>query len=236
MKWSEKEESELIRLRQANVPYREKIKYAIFKDRTQDALRNKMLELRNREKLVSLDQECIGVFDIETSDLNADVGYMLGWAVYYPHEDRVVSDIITKKDITNYTLDKRICKSLLKEFKNIDILMGYFSTRFDIPYFRTRCLMNGLKGFPGYGTMRHIDCFYFARGKVKTRRKSMGIVAEALGLQEKTHEPLPVWNKARLGDGKSLAKLRSYNENDVIVTWQIYNELLKYGKYTSKSI
>jgi len=234
MKWTKKEEDLLITLRGANVPYRDKIKH--FEGKTQDALRNKMNQLRNREKVETLDDELIGVFDIETSDLKADVGYMLGWAVYYPHEDRVVSDIITKKEVTNLTLDKRVCKSLLKEFQNIDILMGYYSTKFDIPFFRTRCLMNGLKNFPGYGTMRHIDCFYFARGKVATRRKAMGVIAEALGLQEKTHEPLPVWNKARLGDAKSLAKLRSYNENDVIVCWQIYKELLKYGKYTAKSI
>jgi len=238
VKWTKKELA-LLRKQRFEKPY---TPYAKCPDefleicgtvRTQDAIRFKSYEVRNEDKLTTLKDERIAVFDIETSDLKADVGYMLGWAVYYPHEDRVVSDIITKKDIVNFSLDKRICKSLVKEIEGTDILMGYYSTRFDIPYFRTRCLMNNVKGFPEYGSMRHIDCYYFARGKVATRRKSMGIVAEALGLQEKTHEPLPVWNKARLGDGKSLAKLRSYNENDVIVT---YNELLKYGKYTAKSI
>ena len=239
MNWSKEEVELLIQLRQSNVPYREKVKIwearSSFPRRTQDALRNKMNAIRNEDKIATMEQEKIGVFDIETSNLKADVGYMLSWAIYYPNEDRVVSDVITKRDVSTFNLDKRICKSILKELKDISLLVGFYSTRFDIPYLRTRCLMNGLD-FPGYGSMRHIDVYYAARGKVATRRKSLGMIAEALGLDEKTHEPLPVWNKARLGDKEALAKLVAYNENDCIVTWQVYKALQKYGRYSSKSI
>ena len=231
--WTKKEENLLITLRRANVPYRDKLQH--FEGRTQDALRNKMLEIRNRERLESLHEERVSVFDIETSNLKADVWYMLSWAMYYPNEDRMVSDVITKRDVTSLRLDKRICKTLVNEIEGLDLLLGFYSTRFDIPYVRTRSLMNG-GSFPGYGTLRHIDVFYAARGKVATRRKSLGIIAEALGLQEKTHEPLAVWNKARLGDKEALAKLLAYNENDCIITWKVYQALLKYGKYASKSI
>ena len=233
MRWSKAEEDLLITLRSAGVSYMNKLPH--FPGRTQDGLRNKMEQIRNKLRMDDLPNQVIGVVDIETSNLKADVGYMLSWAMYYPNEDRMVSDVIAKRDITSLRLDKRICKSLLKELDNVGLLIGYYSTRFDIPYMRTRCLMNGLT-FPGYGSMRHIDCFYAARGKVATRRKSLGVIAEALGLQEKTHEPLAVWNKARLGDKESLDKLLVYNENDCIVTWKVYNELKKYGKYTSKSI
>jgi len=233
MKWTKKEEDLLITLRRANVPYRDKVRH--FDGKTQDSLRNKMYEIRNREKMADLAKEKIGVFDLETSNLKADVGYMLSWAIYYPNEDRTVSDVITKRDITTLNRDKRICKSILKELEDITLLVGFYSTKFDIPYLRTRCLMNGLD-FPGYGSMRHIDVFYAARGKVATRRKSLGVIAEALGLDEKTHEPLGVWNDARLGDKESLAKLLAYNENDCKVTWQVYQALLKYGRYASKSI
>jgi len=233
MKWSQAEEDLLITLRKANVPYLEKVKH--FPGRTPDGLRNKMQEIRDRTKKETLKDEIIGVFDIETSNLKADVGYMLSWAMYYPNEDRIVSDVITKRDVGSFNLDKRICKTLVKELEKLDLLLGFYSTRFDIPYVRTRCLMNGLD-FPGYGSLRHIDVYYAARGKVATRRKSLGIIAEALGLDEKTHEPLPIWNKARLGDKESLAKLLAYNENDCKVTWNVYKTLLKYGKYSSKSI
>jgi uncharacterized protein YprB with RNaseH-like and TPR domain len=233
MKWSQAEEDLLIDLRQAGVPYAKKLKH--FPGRTQDGLRCKMDAIRNGWRIDDLPNQIIGVFDIETSNLKADVGYMLSWAVYYPNEDRIASDVITKRDISTFNLDKRICKSFLKELDNIQLLIGFYSTKFDIPYTRTRCLMNGLD-YPGYGTIRHIDCFYAARGKVATRRKSLGVIAEALGLDEKTHEPIAIWNLARLGDKKSLAKLLAYNENDCKITWNVYNELKKYGKYTSKSI
>lgn len=233
MKWSSKEDDLLITLRGANVKYKDKLPH--FPGRTQDALRNRMNYIRNLDKSAQLEEEVIGVFDIETSNLKADVGYMLSWAMYYPNEDRMVSDVITKRDVSTFSLDKRICKTLVKELENLTLLLGFYSTKFDIPYARTRCLMNGLD-FPGYGTLRHLDVFYAARGKVATRRKSLGIIAEALGLDEKTHEPLPVWNKARLGDKEALAKLLAYNENDCRITWAVYEALQKYGKYSSKSI
>ena len=233
MKWSKAEDELLITLREAGVQYRNKLPH--FPGRSQDALRNRMGFLRNAERLDDLDNQIIGVFDIETTDLKADIGFMMSWAVYYPNEDRVVSDVIKKREVSNLSFDKRICKSLRKEFDNIDLLIGYYSTKFDIPYVRTRCLMNGVS-FPEYGTIRHTDCFYAARGKVATSRKSLGVIAEALGVDDKTHEPKSVWRKARYGHEESLAKLLAYNENDCKVTWQVYNELKKYGKYTSKSI
>ncbi len=233
MKWSKAEEDLLITLRSSGVSYVNKLPH--FPGRTQDGLRNKMDAIRNKNRMDDLPNQIIGVLDIETSDLKADVGYMLSWAMYYPNEDRVTSDVITKRDITSMRLDKRICKTLVKELDGIELMIGYYSTKFDVPYMRTRCLMNGLS-FPEYGSIRHIDCFYAARGKVATRRKSLGIIAEALGLDGKTHEPLEVWRKAKLGDKDSLNKILEYNINDVIITWDVYNELKKYGKYVSKSI
>jgi uncharacterized protein YprB with RNaseH-like and TPR domain len=233
LKWSKAEEDLLITLRKAGVPYIEKVKY--FPGRTPDSLRNKMEALRDRSRKEGMEEEVIGVFDIETSDLKADVGYMMSWAMYYPHEDRMVSDVIRKSDISSFRLDQRICRSFVRELEKIDLLLGFYSTRFDIPYTRTRCLMNGVD-YPGYGALRHIDVYYCARGKVATRRKALGVIAEALGLEEKTHEPLEVWNKARLGDREALEKLLAYNENDCRVTWAVYTALLKYGKYSSKSI
>lgn len=241
MKWS-KEEIALLRKQRFEKPYTpyakcpDEFRDILGTSRSQDAIRFKSWELRNTEKMAEMKDEVVAVYDIETTDWHADAGFMLGWAVYYPNTEQTKSDFITKKEMFDYKFDKRICQSLLKEFENIDLLIGYYSTGFDNPFFRTRCLINGLK-FPVYGSMRHHDCFYMARGKVKTRKKSLGVIAEALGMDaQKTHESISVWNLAKYGHPKSLAKIRAYNINDVIVTWQMYNELLKYGKYVPKSI
>ena len=239
-KWTKKEIDLLLRYRPLD-PSLKKTGYKalvpLFPDRTQDALRFKWWELNNEYKLENaMESERIGVIDIETTDLKADVGFMLGWAMYYPQEGKTVSAYITKKEMFDYKFDKRICKKLLEELKNVDVLITYFGTRFDIPFSRTRCLINGV-GFPRYAEIRHIDCYYFARGKVATRRKSLGVIAEALGLDaQKTHESISVWNVAKYGKPNALKKIRNYNINDVIVTWDVYNELKKYGKYVPKSI
>jgi uncharacterized protein YprB with RNaseH-like and TPR domain len=233
MKWSKLEEDLLITLRSAGVPYREKLKH--FPGRTQDGLRNKMDAIRNQWRMNDLPNQIIAVLDIETSNFKADVGYMLSWAIYWPNTKETTWDVIKKRDITSMNLDKRICKTLLKELDRVELLIGYYSTRFDIPFMRTRCLMNGLD-FPGYGSMRHIDCYYAARGKVATRRKTLKIISEALGLEGKTDVDMSIWKKAILGDQKSLDLVLEHNIADVKVTWNVYNELKKYGKYTSKSI
>lgn len=233
MKWSKAEEELLRTLRKGRIPYAEKLQH--FPGRSQDALRNKMDELRNLDRMDGQKFDKIGVFDIETTDWNADAGFILGWAMYYPNEEKVVSKFVQKKELFDYKFDKRVCDLALQELEKVDLLITYYGTGFDIPFTRTRCLINGLS-FPHYGAMRHIDCYYAARGKVKTRKKSLGVIAEALGLQEKTHESISVWNKAKYGAPKEIAKIKAYCENDVVVTWEVYNELKKYGKYRSKSI
>ena len=234
MKWTKKEEKLLVTLRSKNVPYREKVEF--FEGKTQDALRNKMHEIRNRERMEDEKITRIGVWDIETTDWNADAGFMLGWAIYYPHDNKTVSHFVDKKEMYDYKFDKRICRELVKEFENIDLLVTYYGSGFDIPFARTRCLINGVR-FPHFGEMRHRDCYYVARGKVKTRKKSLGVIAEALGLDaQKTHESVSVWNLAKYGHPASIRKIQKYCENDVVVTWDVYEELKKYGKYTTKSI
>lgn len=232
-KWSEKEVELLLLLRGNNVPYKKCLPH--FPDRTQDALRFKIYEINNVEKLKGLDFENIGVLDVETTNFKANIGFMLSWSIYWPNEDKTTFDVIKKRDITNFSKDKRICKTLLKELDRMDLMIGYNSTRFDIPFMRTRCLMNGLD-FPAYGTIRHIDCYYFARGKVATHRKSLDAISTALGVGGKTPVDISVWAKAMLGHPESLETVLEHNIIDVKVTWDVYQELIKYGKYTHKSI
>ena len=240
MKWSRGEDELLIALRRSNTPYLEKVKIweaqPIFPNRTSDALRNRMNYLRNQDKLVEFEKEAnLGVLDIETSNLKADVGWMISWAIYYPKEDRTVYDIIKKRHITNYTTDKQICKSLLKELKNVDILYTYYGTGFDLPYARTRCLMQGFE-FPEYGEARHVDVYYKVRGKMKTHRKSLKAISEALGIEGKTPVPISVWRLAMLGHPESLEYVLEHNLADVKVTWEVFQKLAKYAKLSYKSI
>ena len=232
-RWSKVEDELLITLRNAGVPYKNKVKH--FEGRTQDALRNRMERLRNMGRANDEKDTIVGVLDIETSNFKADIGWMISWAIYYPHEERTVWDVIKKRHITNYTTDKQICKSLLKELDNVELLITYYGTGFDIPFIRTRCLDHGLD-FPEYGRNRHRDCYYMAKGKVATHRKSLKAISELLGIEGKTPVPIRTWRLAMLGHPESLEYVLEHNLADVEVTWKTYEALRKFAKYTQKSI
>ena len=232
-RWTPNEDELLRTLRKANVPYRDKVKH--FPERTQDSLRNRMNSLRMLDKVADMDFETIGVLDIETTDFKADIGFMLSWAMHYPNENKTTWDVLKRRDFTTGRTDKRICKSLNKELSEIDLLITYFGTRFDIPFARTRAMMQGV-AFPLYGSMRHIDAYYFARSKVATHRKSLKAISVALGLAGKTDVDIAVWAKAKIGHMKSLDLVLEHNIADVEVTWNVYKKLLKYGRFHAKSI
>ena len=232
--WSE---AEVVALLNKNMPYHAMVHLPVFKgNRTVDALRCKRNKLLNYQRLdTALEHARIGVLDIETTNLKANIGFMLSWAMYYPQENKTTHAVVTKADITNLRRDKRVCKKLVKELAGVDLLITYNGTRFDIPYARTRCLMNGL-GFPEYGEMQHIDCYYFARGKVATHRKSLDAISIALGCGGKTAIDISVWADAGLGDKTALDEVLHHNLIDVKVTWDVYNQLKKFGRYAPKSI
>lgn len=115
-------------------------------------------------------QERIGFLDIETTDFKADYGFMLTWCIKDSQSNKIYEDYITLKDINGIKKGKdedyRIVKSLIDTMLKFDKVVGYFSTRFDIPYIRTRALLNNLD-FPLFGSLVHKDLYYIIRNKFK---------------------------------------------------------------------
>ena len=233
MRWTKVEDELLITLREAGVPYKNKLQH--FPGRTQDALRVRMEYLRNKLRAQGEEEDIVGVLDIETSNLKADVGWMLSWAIYYPHEERTVWDVIKRRHILNYKTDHYICKSLVEELTNVDLLITFYGTNFDLDFARTRCLMEGLD-FPEFAEKRHRDVFFMGRSKLATHRKSLKAISEALGIPGKTPVPLAVWRKAALGHAESLEYVLEHNIADVEVTWEVYQVLKPFSKYKQSSI
>ena len=240
MKWTKKEDDLLISLRKRNIPYREKVKMWEemdgFPSRSQDALRNRMNYLRNLGHAETEKEEILGVLDIETSHFKADIGYMLSWAIYYPRTGETSFDVIKKREVSNYTTDKRICKSLVKELReNVDVLLTFNGERFDNDFARTRCLMHGHE-FPIYGEKRHKDVYQMARGKLATHRKTLKAISEMLDIDGKTPVKLAVWRMAMLGHPESLEEVLEHNIADVEITWKVYDALKKFSRHGYKSI
>lgn len=232
--WTKDEDKRIESLRRKGIPYKDMPPF--FEDRSQDAIRNRWWVLSNRTAQHWLEEEVIGHLDIESSNLKANIGYMLSWAIKYDG-GAVVTDCITKKDLNNNPEfpDRRIMKSLLDEMKKIDVFVTYYGTGFDIPYMRTRALMMGLD-FPEYGQKKHIDCYYMVRSLMKLHRSSLDAATAAIGVPGKTPVDVRTWRLAQLGKPSALKEVLDHNKADVVILEKLFNRLRKFRKITRKSL
>ena len=193
--------------------------------------------IREEGKLGSwIDSARIGALDIETSNLDANAGFMVSWAIQNAANEERVSDLITSKEITQgFGDDKRILVSLVDAMKKFDVLLTFWGTGFDVPFMRARALGQGIE-FPRYGSIAHLDLFYACRSLLKLHRRSLQAATEFLGIDGKTHLDLKVWNKGRVGHNPSLEYILDHNIADVDILAKLWKIVKPYRKWIRKSI
>lgn len=177
----------------------------------------------------------IAYLDIEASDLAANWGMMLSWCLKYRDNDEIKVGAITKKEIFDYEFDKRILDELMEELKNVDIVVTYYGTGFDIPFLRTRAIYYDLD-FPAFGSIYHWDLYYKVKSKIKTHRKSLEVVTKFFGIEGKTHLEPEMLFLAQYGDEEAMKQLIHHNEEDVIILEELHNLLWRHAKWIRKSI
>ena len=200
-----------------------------FPGYTIDALKARAEVLAGAGNNAWLRDERVAFFDLEFYNFDADFGFLLSWSIKYL-DGAIVHSVITRDEAINYDkLDRRLCEEFLEEIEDIDTLVGYYSTKTDVPYMLSRCLWWGLP-FPTFGQKHHVDMFYKARKLLKTHRKSQAAVGAFL-LKENTyknHVNMEIWNRARLGEPAALGYVLDHNDRDVMDLEVIYKILLPY--------
>lgn len=177
----------------------------------------------------------IGYLDIETTNLNADFGYMLTWAIYDRDTGKVYHDSISRKEIFAYEFDKRIVQSLVDTLSEFDTVVTYYGTGFDIPFIRTRALKHKIN-FPVYDQLHHLDCYYLVKSKFKLRSNRLAVVTQFLGIEGKTNLDPDIWIRAALGDKKSLAYILDHNIKDTKILHDLHLEVETMQKGTIRSV
>lgn len=231
-KWLESEDSLLLKLKNKKLSYIEL--QEVFPGKTIDSLRNRFYVLKNKDNNKWLEEERIAFLDIETSGFSANFDYMLSWSIKYLNGD-VKHDVISKRDIDSLKFDKRILESLIKELENIDTVVTYYGQRFDIPFLRTRAMMESLE-FPAYGEKRHVDLYFSVKYRMKLGRNTLEQATTALGIEGKNHVLGEEWKRGRVGDKKALKYVLEHNDLDVIILEKLYQKLLPHNKFTRKSL
>ena len=177
----------------------------------------------------------IGYLDIEASQLKSNFGIMLSYAIKVKGEDTIYSDVITKKDIDKKTLDKRLVKKCIEDMKRFDVIMGYYSTKFDIPFIRSRAMYWNLD-FPMYGELQHKDIYYMVRNKMCLHSNRLEVACRHLGIEGKTHIDGHYWILAVSGDKKSLDYILDHNKWDVIILEKLHDRIQEYVRNINRSI
>lgn len=176
-----------------------------------------------------------GYLDIETTGLYGDIHYMLSWAIKERDTEHIDHDVISRKDLLKFNYDKHLVESLLKAMDKYDVLIGYNSTLFDIPFIRARCLKHKLDFFP-YETKFHQDVYFMAKRLLRITRKSLAVVTEHLGIKGKTPLPRDIWQLASLGHKKSLDYVLDHNIEDVKITEETHKRLEAYVRPVKRSL
>lgn len=181
-------------------------------------------------------------FDIENAPMLADVWklwdtnvspnqmwrdwYVLTWAGKWYHEDYIWSDSMFHYK-EQYKADSEddyyVLLSLRDKLDEADIVVGHNSIRFDVPKVLTRMLELGIEAPSPF---KQVDTLKIVKRKYRFSRNTLAYVCDKLGIGEKTptggHE---LWKGCVTGDPKSWATMLKYNEQDVLLTEDLFTVL-----------
>lgn len=189
----------------------------------------------------------IGYLDIEADGLKANFATMLSWAVKDKGGDTTY-DVISKEELFNGTIDRRIVKSLLDTLQDYKIICTYYGTNYDIKFIRTKALFYGLD-FPGYSPeinskgnyvyrseVYHFDLYYVVRGTMLLHSNRLEVATKYLGIEGKTPLSPDVWRRAKYGDPEALEKVVEHNVADVEILEDLHDRLTPFRKWTRKGL
>lgn len=176
-----------------------------------------------------------GYLDIETSNLRADYGICYCYCMKVRGKKEIYERVITKREL-HTCLDKKVVQQFIVDLGRFDKTYGYYSSRFDLPFMRTRALYHGL-AFPSYGDGYHKDLYYTAKSKLATSSKKLMVVAKTiLGHTQKTVLEPRYWITAMSGDKKALDYIVDHCRYDVIDLELIHEKLESFYKESDTSI
>lgn len=217
--WTTSDDVALVNGHKAGISY---VKIGKQLNRTTDSIRNRAFRLGLAKPSGTPWYEGLRIafLDIETVNFDADAGNMLSWALK-PRGEPELFDCVTRQEQITCAFDRRVVASLIAALKDVDVVVTYWGTGFDNPYFKTRALMLKLEP-PLMGELYHWDCYYPVRNKLKLHKNSLDAACAAFHIKGKTHLDLEVWNRARVGEPKALKYVLTHNRQDVRILERLF--------------
>lgn len=115
---------------------------------------------------------------------------------------------------------------MLREFAKVaheaDELIAHYGDGFDMPWFRTRCLVHGLTPLPAYKT---IDTKAWASKYFYFNSNKLDYLGKILLNEQKLHTEWELWEKVLNHDDAALAYMVKYNKQDVKLLEKVWERL-----------
>jgi DNA polymerase elongation subunit (family B) len=180
----------------------------------------------------------IGYFDIESTHLKANLGYMISFKVFDAHNNKMYGRTLTSKEITSFTFDRDLIRELVVVLRRFTHLVGFYckDRRHDFPFVRTRAMIHGID-FPTYGELQVIDLYDLAKNKMSLHSHRLQVVCETLGIPAKSH-PLvgEIWIKSACGHQPSLDYIDTHCEEDVVCLVPVLERLEPFYRRSKLSV
>jgi predicted RNA-binding Zn-ribbon protein involved in translation (DUF1610 family)/predicted PolB exonuclease-like 3'-5' exonuclease len=179
-------------------------------------------------------------WDIETSP-NVVLTWRTGYKINIDHEnilkERAIICVCYKwegeKQVHSLTWDasqddKAMLQAFLEVANSADEMVAHNGDRFDIAWFRTRCLFHGLQPLPDYKT---VDTLAWARRLFYFNSNRLDYIARFLGLGGKLKTSFGLWKDIVLRkDAPALQKMVTYCKRDVALLEQVWKRLRSYSR------
>lgn len=176
-------------------------------------------------------------FDIEVSP-NILMAWRVGNNINLSHESIVKERAIIcvcykwndEKEVHsiewNNGCDKELVKKFAKIMNSADIVIGQNSDRFDIKWFRTRCLKHSV---PLKAKFNSIDTLKMAKAGFYFNSNKLDYMGQFMGLGGKIKVAPDLWKDITLNnDTLAMKKMVDYCKQDVILLEEVYNKLQEY--------
>lgn len=191
--------------------------------------------LRERNRTTA---EKIGFLDIESSDLNAQFGFVFSYAIKPLGSKDILGRVITPDEVRSGVRDAILMKECVSDIVKFDRLIVYWgkNKRFDVPMIRSRCLKHRI-WFPTYKDLMVTDVYDMVKTKLRLKRNGLANVCDFLDIPAKNHPLEPdVWMSALSGDKAALDYIWEHNLEDVVSTELVWRRLHEFQAPQKASI
>lgn len=122
--------------------------------------------------------------------------------------------------------DKKLIQDFAKVINSADEVVGHNSNKFDLKWFRTRCLYHGITALPQF---KSIDTLRIARDKFNFNSNRLDYISKFLGFGGKIKTDFDLWKDIVLNnDPKAMQDMVTYCKKDVALLEKIYQKLSGY--------